>query len=142
MQHTYWSSSSPGTGTGALGPQPSAGSGTGGTGGPAPATGGPPPTGAGAPPTGAVGGGVPPVAPVGGGGVSLIRVRSITGTGPGAAGETSISDKESGPGWAAGGRGWLCQGGLPLARERQIILNVVALGCSIKDACEQIHKRS
>ena len=135
MQHTYWSSSSPGTGTGVLGPWPSAGSGTGGTGGPAPSTGGPPPT-------GAVGGGVPPVAPVGGGGVSLIRVRSITGTGPGAAGETSISDKESGPGWAAGGRGWLCQGGLALTRDRQIILNVVVLGCSIKDACEQIHKRS
>ena len=98
MQHTYWSSSSPGTGTDALGPgsQPSSGSGTGGTGGPAPATGGPPPT-------GAVGDGVPPV---GGGGVSLM-VRSITG--PGAAGETSILDK-SGPGWAAG-RGWLCQGG-------------------------------
>ena len=33
-------------------------------------------------------------------------------------------------------------GGLQLARERQIILNVVAIGCSIKDACEQIHKRS
>ena len=44
--------------------------------------------------------------------------------------------------WAAGGRGWLCQLGLPLARERQIILNVVAIDCSIKDACEQIHKRS
>ena len=84
-------------------------------------------------PTAPVGGGGPPVPPVGGGGVSLIAVRSII------TGETSIEKDSSGAGWAAG---WLCQMGLALARERQIILNVVAIGCRIKDACEQIHKRS
>ena len=88
------------------------------------------------PPTAPVGGGGPPVPPVGGGGVSLIAVRSII---TGAPGETSINKDWSGAGWAAG---WLCQMGLALARERQIILKVVPIGCSIKDACEQIHKRS
>ena len=70
------------------------------------------------------GGGGPPVPPEGGGGVSLIRVRSITGTG----GETS-SDKESGPGWAAGGRGWLCQLGLLLASRCMCVMLRNAIKC-------------
>ena len=72
--------------------------------------------------------------PVGGGGVSVRSIFAGAGSAPG---ETSI--ESFGAGWPAG---WLCQMGLALARERQIILNVVALGCSFKDACEQIHKRS
>ena len=57
--------------------------------------------------------------PVGGGGVSVRSI--ITGAGS-APGETSI--ESFGAGWPAG---WLCQMGLALARERQIILNVYKL---------------
>ena len=70
------------------------------------------------PPTAPVGGGGPPVPPVGGGGVSVRSIFTGAGSAPG---ETSI--ESFGAGWPAG---WLCQMGLVLARERQIILNVVA----------------
>ena len=134
LQHTYWWYS-PRTGE-----WPSAGSGGGppvGGIGPGPAPSGPASSGP-APATGT--GGPPPsrASVRGGGGVSLtlLVVRSMTpacaysGT---AAGETSMKvikdDSAAGPGWPwAVGSGWLCQLGLPLSRERQIILNV---GCSI-----------